>query len=191
MNAASRRGRTLSLVYRVLAIAFVVAISLYIFAIRDQVETLTRYGYPGVFLFTLLTSATIILPAPSLVVVFTLGGVLNPLWVGAAAGAGATLGELSGYLAGFSGRVVIENTRNYDRLRGWMEAHTTLSGWLILLLAFIPLPIIDLAGMAAGALRMPVWQFQLWCLGGKLPKMVLVAWLGTQSIEWIQRLILL
>ncbi|HUF37806.1 MAG TPA: VTT domain-containing protein, partial [Anaerolineales bacterium] len=165
-----------------------VAISVYIFTIRDQVETLTRFGYPGVFLFTLVTSATIILPAPSLVVVFTLGGVLNPLWVGAAAGVGATLGELSGYLAGFSGRVVVENTRNYDRMRGWMEAHTALSGWLIMLLAFIPLPIIDLAGMAAGALRMPVWQFQLWCLAGKLPKMVLVAWLGTLSVEWIERL---
>jgi uncharacterized membrane protein YdjX (TVP38/TMEM64 family) len=163
----------------------------YIFAIRDEVDTLTRYGYLGVFLFTLLTSATVILPAPSLVVVFTLGGVLTPVWVGAVAGIGATLGELSGYLAGYSGRVVVENTRNYYRIRGWMENHAALSGWLILFLAFIPLPIIDLAGMAAGALRMPVWQFQLWCLAGKVPKMILVAWLGTQSIGWIERLILM
>jgi len=163
----------------------------YIFTVRDQVETLTRFGYPGVFLFTLLTSATIILPAPSLVVVFALGSVLNPFWIGVVAGVGASLGELSGYLAGYSGRVVVENTRNYDRIRAWMETHTALSGWLILFLAFIPLPVIDLAGMAAGALRMPVWQFQLWCLGGKVPKMILVAWLGTQSIDWIERLILM
>ena len=164
---------------------------MYIFTVRDQVETLTRFGYPGVFLFTLLTSATIILPAPSLVVVFALGSVLNPFWIGVVAGVGASLGELSGYLAGYSGRVVVENTRNYDRIRAWMETHTALSGWLILFLAFIPLPVIDLAGMAAGALRMPVWQFQLWCLGGKVPKMILVAWLGTQSIDWIERLILM
>ena len=58
-------------------------------------------------------------------------------------------------------------------------------------LAIVPSPLIDLAGVAAGALRMPVWQFQLWCLAGKLPKMILVAWLGTHSIEWLERLILL
>jgi uncharacterized membrane protein YdjX (TVP38/TMEM64 family) len=62
---------------------------------------------------------------------------------------------------------------------------------MIAFLAFVPSPTIDLAGMAAGALRMPVWQFLLWCLAGKIPKMVLVAWLGTQSIDWLERLILL
>ena len=168
-----------------------IAISIYIFSIRDEVETLTSYGLPGVFLFTLLTSATIILPAPSLIVVFTLGGVLDPLWVGAVAGVGASLGELSGYIAGASGRVVVEDTPTYQRILSWMGTHRAFAGWLILLLAFVPLPIIDLAGMAAGALRMPVWQFLLWCLAGKVPKMILVAWLGTQSIEWLERIILL
>jgi hypothetical protein len=38
---------------------------------------------------------------------------------------------------------------------------------------------------------MPVLKFQLWCLAGKMPKMVLVAWLGTLSIDWLERLILL
>jgi uncharacterized membrane protein YdjX (TVP38/TMEM64 family) len=176
---------------RILAFIFVIVLSLYIFAIRDRVAGLGIYGYPGVFLFALLTSATVILPAPGLIVVFSLGGVLNPAGVGIAAGLGATLGELSGYLAGYSGRVVVENTIRYDRLRGWMERNLRLSSWLILLLAFIPLPLMDMAGMAAGALRMSVWRFLLWCLGGKLPKMMLVAWLGTLSIEWINRIFLL
>lgn len=177
-----------SLLWRILAILFVIGISIYIFAIRDQVEALQAYGYPGVFIFALLTSATVILPAPGLIVVFSLGGVLNPLLVGLAAGLGATLGELSGYLAGYSGRIVIENTRSYNRIRNWMETHTWQSSWLILFLAFVPLPFMDMAGMAAGALRMSVWRFLIYCFGGKLPKMVLVAWLGTLSVDWIERL---
>ncbi len=174
-----------------MAIAAVVAISLYIFSIRDEVETLASFGYWGAFLFTLLTSASLILPTPSLVAVFTLGGVLDPLWVGIAAGFGATLGELSGYLAGFSGRVMVEKKPSYQRIRSWMETNPSRSGWLILLLAIIPSPLIDFAGIAAGALRMPVLKFQLWCLAGKMPKMIVVAWLGTLSIEWLERLILL
>lgn len=178
-------------VTRLLAIGLVIAISVYIFSVRDEVETLARYGYPGVFLFTFLTSASLILPTPSLIVVFTLGGVLEPLLVGLIGAAGGTLGELSGYVAGASGRVMVETRQSYHRIRGWMETHPAHAGWLILLLALIPTPFIDMAGMAAGALRMPVWQFQLWCLGGKLPKMLIVAWLGTHSIEWLERLILL
>jgi len=176
---------------RVLAFLFVVALSVYIFSIRDTVESLGIYGYPGIFLFALLTSATVILPAPGLILVFSLGGVLNPLLVGIFAAFGATLGELSGYLAGYSGRAVIENTRTYDRITGWMARNERLSGWLIFGVAFIPLPIMDLAGMAAGALRLSVWRFQIWCLWGKLAKMILVAYLGTLSVGWLERIFLL
>jgi len=176
------------IIRRILAILFVIGISIAVFVVRDQVEALKVYGYPGVFLFTLLTSATVILPAPGLIVVFSLGGVLNPLMVGLAAALGAALGELSGYLAGYSGRIVVENASNYHKIRSWMENHMRLSSWLIFLLAFIPLPFMDMAGMAAGALRMPVHRFLGWCFAGKVPKMILVAWLGTLSIDWIERI---
>lgn len=188
MTSGAAPSKNRHLVRRIFAILFVVGISIAIFLIRDQVEALKTYGYPGVFLFTLLTSATVILPAPGLIVVFSLGGVLNPLWVGLFASLGAALGELSGYLAGYSGRIVIENTDSYFKIRVWMQDNIRLSSWLIMLLAFIPLPFMDMAGMAAGALRMPVWRFLSWCFAGKLPKMLLVAWLGTLSIDWIERL---
>ncbi len=188
MTSGAVPSKNRHLVRRIFAILFVVGISIAIFLIRDQVEALKTYGYPGVFLFTLLTSATVILPAPGLIVVFSLGGVLNPLWVGLFASLGAALDELSGYLAGYSGRIVIENTDSYFKIRVWMQDNIRLSSWLIMLLAFIPLPFMDMAGMAAGALRMPVWRFLSWCFAGKLPKMLLVAWLGTLSIDWIERL---
>ncbi len=168
---------------RILALAFVVGISLYIFSIRDQAEQLAVYGYPGIFLFALLTSATVILPAPGLIVVFSMGAVLNPLWVGVFAGLGAAVGELSGYLAGYSGRAVIENTRTYDRIRSWMHRHQRASSWLIFLLAFLPLPLFDLAGIAAGTLKMPVLRFLGWVAAGKVFKMLVVAYLGTASIH--------
>jgi len=167
----------------ILAFLFVVVLSLMIFLNRDRMAELSVYGYPGVFLFSVLTSATIILPAPGLLIVYALGAALNPLGVGIAAGLGAALGELSGYLAGYSGRAVIENSQTYERVRGWLQKHGRASGWLILVLAFLPITLFDVAGMAAGALKMSVWWFLAWETPGKILKMILVAYLGAYSIH--------
>jgi membrane protein YqaA with SNARE-associated domain len=166
---------------RALSLLFVVGITALIYIYRDQAERLAGFGYFGIFLFSIISNATIVLPAPQLAVIFALGGALPPLGVGLAAGFGATLGELSGYLAGFSGQAVIENRGLYQRLEGWMKRYGAIT---IALLAFIPLPFFDLAGIAAGALKMPVQTFLFWCALGKIPKMVLVAYAGAYSWEW-------
>jgi len=171
---------------RVLALVFVIGITVLIYVYRDRAAELGRFGYPGIFILSILANATIVLPAPGLAIVFSFGGVFSPIGVGLAAGAGATLGELSGYLAGFSGQAVIENRKLYDRLEAWMRRYGPLT---ITVLAFLPLPIFDLAGVAAGALRMPVQNFLLWCFLGKVPKMLLIAYLGSVGAEWIIRLL--
>jgi membrane protein YqaA with SNARE-associated domain len=172
---------------RFLAIAFVIGISVYIFSLGDRIEALQVYGYPGVFLFTLLTSATIILPAPGLLVVFSMATVINPVGVALAAATGAALGEVSGYLAGYSGRAVIEQTDTYERITTWMTENERKSGLMIGFLAFVPLPFMDLAGMAAGALRMSIWRFLGWCFFGKVLKMTVVVLLAVSSISIFNR----
>ena len=155
-------------------------ISLVIVANRDRLQQVAVYGYPGVFLISLLGNATIILPAPSLAVVFAMGGVLNPLLVGIAAGAGEALGELTGFMAGYGGQVVVERYDIYHRFRGYMEKYGLIA---IFVLSAVPNPFFDLAGLAAGALRFPVWQFLLVCWAGKTIKTVAVAYLGASSVH--------
>ena len=154
-----------------------VAISVSVFLIVNQVEPeqLQRYGYLGVLIFSLLASATIILPAPSLAVVSVVGSVLNPFLVGIIAGAGEATGELTGYLAGYSGRAVIENRSRYEQLVAWTNRYGL---WVVFLLSIIPSPFFDLAGIAAGALRIPVYRFLLVCWVGKSIKAVLFAFGG-------------
>jgi hypothetical protein len=67
------------------------------------------------------------------------GAVFNPIGVAIAAGWRA-IGELTGYLAGFSGQAVVENYDSYERIRNWMEGHKKLHNLSILVLAFIPNP---------------------------------------------------
>lgn len=167
-------------VTRVIILLVVIVISAYIFSIRDQAEKLAVYGYPGIFLLAFLSYATVLLPAPGVAVVFTMGAVFNPLGVALAAGAGAALGELSGYMAGFSGQAVIEGTKTYERLTRWMRRNGPLT---VLVLSAVPNPFFDLAGVAAGALKMHVPRFLLWCWIGETIKMLFFAFAGSTSLD--------
>jgi membrane protein YqaA with SNARE-associated domain len=173
------------LIARIFALVLVIAISLYVFSIRDRAEELAVYGYPGIFLISIMANATVLLPAPGVALVFALGGVFPPLGIALAAGAGAALGELSGYLAGFSGQPILQNTDRYHRLVNWMETHKRHSYITIAVLAFIPNPFFDLAGISAGALKIPLIPFLFWVLVGKTFKMLLFAYAGASSFSWI------
>jgi len=162
------------------AVTFVIAIaiSVSVFVISDHLDRFELYGYPGIFVLSLLSSATIVVPAPGLAVVSIMGTVLNPLIVGLCAGTGDALGELTGYLAGYSGRAVVENQMQYERVVRWTKRHGL---WVIFVLSVIPNPLFDLAGIAAGALKVPVPRFLLVCWIGKTIKTVLFA-LGGQTV---------
>jgi len=183
-RARSRAERTRTTAIRVLALLFVVGITVVIIYFSDQLKRFENYGYAGVFLISVAGNATLVLPAPFLVLVYAMGAVLNPLLVGLVAGLGGTLGELTGYVAGYSGRALIENRERYDQITGWLHRNGALT---IFVLALIPNPLFDIAGMAAGALKYPLWRFFLFCLMGKIIKTTLVALAGAQSVAFIGR----
>ncbi|MBI3162696.1 MAG: VTT domain-containing protein [Chloroflexi bacterium] len=169
-------------ILRGLALLAVIGITVIIYSIRDHVEEFAAYGYPGIFLIALMANATVFLPAPGVAVVFAMGSIFNPLGVALAAGTGGALGELSGYLAGFSGQAVVERTETYNKINPWIQKY---GGWAILVLSAIPNPFFDIAGIAAGIAKMPFWRFLLFCWLGQLIKMAMFAYAGAYSIDWI------
>jgi uncharacterized membrane protein YdjX (TVP38/TMEM64 family) len=179
-----KKERNLVIVRLVVLMGVIILISL-LFIYRDQLEKLKNYGYAGIFLLSIAANATIIIPLPGVAITTAMGAIFNPLGVAVAAGLGASLGELSGYLAGYSGRGVAQRAALYDRLISWMELHKNLTYIMILILAFIPNPLFDLAGMAAGVLKLPLWKFFLACAFGKILKMLMFAYAGYYSITWL------
>lgn len=169
-------------ILRILALAAVIGITIYIYSIREHVDEFATYGYQGIFLVMLMANATVIIPAPGVAVVFAMGNVFNPILVALAAGTGGAIGELSGYLAGFSGQAIVENTQTYNRVYPWVRKYGV---WAILVLSAIPNPFFDLAGIAAGVAKIPVWKFLLFCWVGQLIKMAMFAYAGAYSIDWI------
>lgn len=170
-------GWKLTLV-RILSLLFVVGISVTIYLLRDKVRELQGWGYPGIFMVSLLSNATIILPVPGVLFTSFMGAVFNPILVALVAGTGAALGEITGYLAGFSGQGVVESTAIHEKIERWMQKY---GQWTVLVLALIPNPFFDVAGMVAGALKMPLWRFLLFCWIGEVGKMLFFA-LGGAAI---------
>ena len=175
----------LQILSRILVLLAVIGLSAYIFSIRDQAAQFGAYGYPGIFLISLLANATVILPAPGVAVVFAMGSVFPPAFVALAAAGGATMGESLAYVAGFGGQALLARTVMYARILPWMDRYGVLTTFL---LAAIPNPFFDLAGIAAGALRMPLPRFLFWCFLGKTLKMLAFAYTGAYSIDWLSRL---
>lgn len=163
----------------------VLTLTAVLFYYRDQVSKFGALGYPGIFLVSLLSNATIILPVPGILITSAMGTIFNPIYVALAAGGGATLGEISGYLIGFSGQAVIENKKWYDRICHWMRKYGDVT---VFLLAVIPNPLFDIAGMVAGALKLPVWRFLIWTWLGKTIKMLAFAFGGASILSIFSQL---
>ncbi len=169
-----------------LAFSLSVGITAAVIIFRQQLLALRGYGYLGVLLIAVLGNATVIVPVPSLAVTFAAGTFLNPLLVGMVAGVGEPLGEMTGYLAGYGGSVVVEDRRRFEQIRSWMAHHGFLT---IFVLAAIPNPLFDLAGISAGILHFPVPKFLLACWLGKTLKAVIVAFIGSRFPDLIAPLL--
>lgn len=153
---------------------------------RAHLQELAGYGYAAIFLVGLVSNATLILPIPGLAVSSLMGGVFNPWIIGLVAGLGQALGEISGYMVGYSGQALVDRGPPYERIATWMRRHGALT---IFVLALIPNPVFDLGGMAAGAFRFPVWKFLTACAAGKVIKNIAFALAGYFGIETILHLL--
>ncbi|MFC1860459.1 YqaA family protein [Chloroflexota bacterium] len=165
---AGERNQIRKRVLPLLALLLVVAITAGIFyfyrSYPDRIDQLKGYGYLGAFIISLTFNATLILPAGNILVLSVLGAVLpSAVVVGLVGGAGAAIGEITGYMAGYSGRGLAQRSRMYNRVEGWMRRWGTLT---VLVMSMVPF-VFDLVGIAAGILRFPFWKFFLLCWLGR------------------------
>ncbi len=186
-NKAGKRFWTRERYLQILALLFVLALSVFILLNREKVAELGVYGYIGgylgVFLISIITCSSIVVPVPGWILVATMAFTLNnPILVGIVSGLGGTIGEMTGYLLGYGGRLVVENVGIYTRMVQWMKRWGSIT---IFILALIPNPFFDVAGAAAGSLRFPVWKFLLFGAAGRIPKHIFFAYIGVWGLQFL------
>lgn len=163
-------------------IIVVTAASIWLALNPQWVAWFGRWGYAGAFVISLVASASIILPIPGLAVAMAMGTALDPLMLGVVTGIASAIGEISGYLAGAGGRILIakDQTSHYARLERWTRKYGAFG---IFVVAALPFPFFDLAGIAAGAIRLPFWQFLVATALGKTIKYIVAIFIGAGSVN--------
>jgi membrane protein YqaA with SNARE-associated domain len=184
-TATKPKSRALQLITLLLAVGISLAIIVITNQYREQIQSLGNAGYLGLFVISIIGNATLFFPAPVFIVACAAGLALGPIPVGIVAGAGAAIGELTGYLAGYGGEAILPEGKLYQRLHAFMDRHGMLA---IFLLAAVPNPIFDVGGLIAGVLKMPVWKFLLAAITGKSIRLGFTAWACLSGIPFLQQI---
>lgn len=176
------RKRAVPIAGLVLVLGIMAAILYVKYTHPEILDELEDYGYLGAFVISIIFNATLILPAGNMLIQMTLGAtMLNPVLLGVVSGGGAAIGEITGYVAGRSGRGLIARSRMYTRIEEWVRKWGVLT---IFVFSIVPV-VFDLVGIAAGALRVPFWKFFIACMLGRIVLYVIMICLASQGYEWI------
>lgn len=192
--AEGRRLAIARLEYGLLAtvLVLITALAFVFFYFDVDITRLTTYGYIGVFAIGFISAASVVLPMPGVAAMVGGGAVLDPILgipapilVGIVGGIAEALGEITGYAAGFGGRAVIRERSFYPAAESWMRRRGFVT---MFALSAFPNPFFDIAGVAAGAVRMPLRRFFLSVWAGKTLKNMYLAYGGLALGELFQTL---
>jgi uncharacterized membrane protein YdjX (TVP38/TMEM64 family) len=176
--------KAILLLLSILVVALGLSFLLHHFFSKEELERFAEYGYLGVFLVTLVSSLSVVLPLPGTVVVIAAAGIWNTPLVALVASIGGTLGEVSAYMVGYGGRAFIapEQSERYQTAERWMKRH---GGFAIFLFALVPFLIFDFVGIAAGVFRYPLKKFFLFTWLGRLPRSFIECYVGAPLLDFI------
>ena len=147
------------------------------------------WGYPILWVISFLRASSVLLPIPGSGLTIAAGGIMDPLWgipvpiaVGVTAGTAESLGEFTGYYAGINGGKLMEGRKIYETVRRWIARAPFVT---MLAMSFAPSPLFDVAGLAAGAARVPIRIFYPAILIGKVGRGILMAAAGYYAKDWL------
>jgi len=171
-----------------LSVLLTIALCVLVVVYWQEFMQFTKYGYIGAFIVSFLAGITVLVPVPSVFIVFTLGAVLNPVLVGLIAGVGEATGSMGVYLTGLSSARAFHALDHtvMAKFRAWIKSRGALSVFAMSAI-FNPLffPFTAIAGM----MHYGWWRFFLLCLAGKSLKNILVAAAGYYGFKLIINLV--
>ncbi|MGB8706592.1 MAG: VTT domain-containing protein [Dehalococcoidia bacterium] len=169
-----------------LALALTVATCVVVVLFWDYVGQAQHYGYLGAFVISVLAGATVFVPIPGILVVFTLGSVLNPALVGIVSGLGEAVGSIGIYLSGWGGQKAVQNLNHklVSRFVDWIRRRGEIA---VFLMSAILNPLFYPFTAIAGMLRFGLVKFFFLCWVGKSVKNTAIAYLGYFGLRSILR----
>jgi len=131
-------------------------------------QLLLQYSYFGVFMLSFIGTASIIIPIPYTLIIFTLSltGQWNSTLLIIAGGLGSALGELTGYALGYFGRRIVSEERQ-RKMTYLVRVFDRYGPLAIFVFALTPLPD-DLLFIPLGIMKYKFYKAFIPSLIGKL-----------------------
>jgi len=143
-------------------------------------QLLLQYSYLGVFVLSFIGTASIIIPVPYTLIIFTLSmhpSQWNPALLIIAGGFGSALGEFTGYALGYFGRRIISEERQ-RKMTYLVRVFDRYGPLAIFVFALTPLPD-DLLFIPLGIMRYKFYKAFIPALVGKLLMIFILVNSGT------------
>ncbi|MDP7525023.1 MAG: hypothetical protein QF713_01615 [Dehalococcoidales bacterium] len=209
-----RKGNRRVFLISSLGFLFTILLLVVIILFPDEFRNLGGYGYIGVFIVGTLSGISVV-PAPTIPMVFFLGGALNPTFVGLTAGFGAGLGGITVYLTGAGVETMWSRLRSkeqayenepgrrydivqpvesqlwskgeilYDRLVKRMGGRGGY--WILFITSAMLISPFYFAGLAAGSFRMGLLKFFLISWAGKTVRYLTISFAGYYGLNVLLR----
>ncbi len=170
-----------------LAIALTVALCVVAVLYWEYIKNVSHYGYLGVFVISIFAGATVLVPIPGILVVFTMGSILHPAVVGVISGLGEAVGSIGIYLSGYSGQRAIQclDSRGlFAKFSDWIRRRGSVA---VFLMSAILNPLFYPFTAIAGMLRFGLVRFFFLCWGGKSVKNMMIAYAGFFGLRSLLR----
>jgi len=170
------------------SLAITIVLCILIIRYRSFLEEIAHWGYLGCFVINILASGTLVMPGFGMLITFTLGGVLHPTIVGVVAGIGETLGALSAYFTGYTGRGWFWDSNNslYTRFSNILHRHGSKA---VFVMASVFNPVYYPFAVLLGMLHFGWMRFFLATWAGRTIKNMALAYLGYFGLRSILELL--
>ena len=167
-----------------LSLAITVVLCVFIIEHRSFIGQIANWGYLGCFIINVLASGTFVMPGFGPIITFTLGGVLHPAIVGAAAGIGEAIGAAIAYFSGYSGRGFFRgwNDPLQSKISQILSRHGSKA---IFLMASLINPLYYPFAAFMGMSRFKFTKFFLITWAGRTLKNIVLAYLGYLGLRSI------
>ena len=156
---------------------FLVAGGLFVAFLGTDEQRVEQFGLIGAFIINLTSSATVILPAPGLLIILGMAEIIDPWRLGVVTGIAGGLGAGTAYLAGVVGRDAMSE-ENKIKMRLTALFNSRWGAVLLFMGNLIPFAPGDALSAIAGVSRFPIVPFFIYVTVATIIKMIGFAWLG-------------
>ena len=147
---------------------------------QDWLHLLAQnFGYLGVFLVGLVGAASVIVPVPSTVVLLGIAttGFFDPFLLAVAFGLGSAVGQLTSYVVGYAGRVVV-GKKYKRRMNAMLKIFEHYGMIAVFIFALTPLPD-SLLFIPMGLVHYSLLKVFVAAAAGKICMSLIITYFGT------------